>query len=302
MAVKGAGKKDILDELRGNASLWKVLLEDAPIGTFLVDKGYVIQYANPTLAKRLQKPVKGLVGKRCHEVLFGNEQPCKDGSQTCPTATALKGAKIAGPGTFRRQTQAGNHEYLKVHAHPVLDEAGKPLYAVEFIQDVTSDTLLEDYRQEAALRDSLTGLYNRQGFNHLLEREMKRTKRQGHPLSLCLIDLDTFKDYNEKNGEKAGDALLEQLSGILVAQTRIEVDSICRLQADTFALVLPEASHEQALRIGRRIRRAAEEAKLLIPFSMALSESEAPENADAFYRRTADLLFQAKKSGGNQTL
>jgi diguanylate cyclase (GGDEF)-like protein len=302
MAAKGAGKKDILEELKGNASLWKALLEEAPIGIFLVDKGYVIQYANPTLTKRLQKPVKGLVGNRCHEVLFGNKQPCKDDSRTCPAAAALKGAKIAGPATFRRQTQAGSHEYLQVHAHPVSDEAGKPLYAVEFIQDVTSDTLLEDYRQEAALRDSLTGLYNRQGFNHLLEREMKRTKRQGHPLSLCLIDLDTFKDYNEKHGEKAGDTLLEQLSGILVAQTRIEVDSLCRLQADTFALVLPEASHEQALRIGRRIRRAAEKAKLPIPFSMALCESEASEDADAFYHRTADVLFQAKKSGGNQTL
>jgi len=302
MVAKGAGKKDILDELEGNASLSKALLEGAPIGIFLVDKEYSVRYVNPALVKRLKKPVKGILGKKCHDVLFGNKRPCKDGSETCPTAAALKDAKIAGPATFRRQTQEGNQEVLQVHAHPVPDEAGKPRYAVEFIQDVTPDTLLKDYREEAALRDALTGLYNRQGFNHLLGREMKRTKRQGHPLSLCLIDLDTFKDYNEKNGEEAGDALLEKLSGILVGQTRTEVDSLCRLQADTFALVLPEASHEQALRIGRRIRRVAEETKLPISFSMAICESEGSEDADAFYHRTADVLFQAKKSGGNQTL
>ena len=175
---------------------------------------------------------------------------------------------------------------------------------IEFPPEVIDpvDMALEEYREEAALRDALTGLYNRQGFTLLLGREMKRTKRQGHPLSLCLIDLDTFKDYNERNGEEAGDALLEQLSSILVAQTRVEVDSLCRLQADTFALVLPEASHEQALRIGRRIRRAAEEGKLPILFSMAICESEGSEDADAFYHRTTDVLFQAKKGGGNQTL
>ena len=101
MVAKGAGKKDILDELKGSASLWKALLEEAPIGIFLVDKGYVIQYANPTLTKRLQKPVRGLVGKRCHEVLFGNEQPCKDGSKTCPAEAALKGTRTAPPAKNR---------------------------------------------------------------------------------------------------------------------------------------------------------------------------------------------------------
>jgi diguanylate cyclase (GGDEF)-like protein/PAS domain S-box-containing protein len=302
MVAKGAGKKDILDELGGDASLSKALLEGAPIGIFLVDKGYAIRYVNPALVEWLKKPAKGLLGKKCHEVLFGNKKPCKDGSQTCPTAAALKDARMAGPATFPRQTQAGSKEVLQVHAQPVPNATGTPRYAVEFIQDVTPDILLKDYREEAALRDALTGLYNRQGFHHLLGREMKRTKRQGHPLSLCLIDLDTFKDYNEKKGEEAGNALLEKLSGILVAQTRIEVDSSCRLQADTFALVLPEASHEHALRIGHRIRRAAEETKLPISFSMAICEAEGSEDADAFYHRTADVLFQAKKSGGNQTL
>ena len=105
-----------------------------------------------------------------------------------------------------------------------------------------------------------------------------------------------------KKGGEAGDGLLEQLASILVAQTRIDVDSLARLQADTFALILTEASHEQALRIGLRVRRAAEEAALATSFSMAICESNTAEEADAFYERTMDLLFQAKKAGGNRTL
>lgn len=302
MAAKRAEKTDLLDELKGDISALKALLEGAPIGIFLVDREYVIQYVNPVLGQWLQKSEKEVSGKKCHEVLFGNKQPCKEGAETCPATGALRSAKISGPATFLRQAPAGKQQYLRVHSHPILDKAGKPRYAVEFIQNVTSETLLKDYRDEATLRDPLTGLYNRQGFNHFLERELKRTKRQGHPLSLCLIDLDSFKDFNEKKGEKAGDALLAQLADILVAQTRIEVDSLCRLQADTFALILPEASHDQALRIGRRIHRAAQKAREPIAFSMAICESEDSEDADAFYHRTTEALFQVKKSGGNKIL
>lgn len=302
MAPKGVGTVDPFEKLKGNASLCKALVDGAPIGVFLVDPKYAVRHVNPVLVKWLNKPAKEILGRKCHEVLFGNEQPCKDGKATCPAASVFSSAKVRGPATFLRNARSGKRQYLQIHAHPVLNQAGEPRYAVEFIQDVTSERLLKDHKEEAALRDPLTGLYNRQGFNHLLRREHKRTKRQGHPLSLCLIDLDSFKDYNEKKGEAAGDALLEGLTEVLLAQTRIEVDSLARLQADTFALILPEASHSQALRIGQRIRQAAERARLPVSFSMAVCESEDPEDADAFYHRAADVLFQAKKSGGNKTL
>jgi diguanylate cyclase (GGDEF)-like protein len=302
MAAKGAENSDLLDALQGDASLATTLLEGAPIGIFLVDKEYAVQYLNPVLARWIGKPIEEVVGGKCYEILFGNEQPCTDPETSCPAAEALASGRAAGPVTLLRQAPGVRGQYLKVHSHPVVDGTGSSPCALEFVQDVTSERLLKDYREEAALRDPLTGLYNRQGFNHLLERERKRTKRQGHPLSLCLIDLDSFKDYNEKKGEKAGDALLGRLAEILLAQTRVEVDSLCRLQADTFALILPEATHAQAVRIGQRIRRGGKEANLPISFSMAICESEDPEDAEAFYHRTAEVLFQAKKSGGNRTL
>lgn len=302
MMAKNAWKNDLLAELNGDASFIKALLEGPPIGIFLVDRKYAIQYMNPVLAKWIGNPANEVSGKKCYEVLFGHKHPCGNGERPCPAAEALDSARVAGPVTLRREGPEGRQQYLQVSSHPVLDDSGIPSCAAEFIQDVTSDRLLKDYKGEAALRDPLTGLYNRQGFNHHLGREFKRTNRQGHSLSLCLVDLDSFKDYNEKNGEKAGDALLVQLAGILVAQTRIEVDALCRLQADTFALILPEASHAQALRIGTRVRRAAEKARLPMSFSMAICQAQDPEGADVFYHRAADILFQAKKSGGNKTL
>jgi diguanylate cyclase (GGDEF)-like protein/PAS domain S-box-containing protein len=302
MTNKGTETKDLLDELKGNASMWKSLLEESPIGILLIDRDYRIRYLNPVLAGWLRRPAEEVLGKKCHVSLFGSEQPCKEGPETCPATAVLSSTEVSGPATFGRQGQGGEKKYFRIDAQPVPDDSGTPLYAVSFILDVTAEKLLKDCREDAVLRDPVTGLYNRQGFNLLLGRERKRTRRQGHPLSMCLIDIDSFKDYNEKKGEEAGDRLLEQFADILVSQTRVDVDSLARLQADTFALILPEASHEQALRIGLRVRGAVEKAAPEMSFSMAVRESDNAEDEDTFYHRTMDVLFQAKKAGGNQTL
>jgi diguanylate cyclase (GGDEF)-like protein len=302
MAARDSQDGEGLSEgLTGGAPLAQALLEGAPVGILLVDREYAVRYANPVIRKWIGQPKTELIGARCYEILFGNKQPCRDGDKTCPSARVFGHSGFGGPVTFQRQGREGAPQVLRIHAHPVPDKAGEAFLAAEFIQDVTSEALLSDQREEAALRDPLTGLYNRQGFHLLLGRELGRTRRQGHPLSLCLIDLDSFKDYNEKNGEEAGDKLLVRFAGILLQQTRVEVDVPCRLEADRFALVLPEASHAQAVRIGDRIRSAAEEGGVPIAFSMAVCGRKEPEDADAFFRRSADLLFQAKKTGGNKT-
>ncbi len=301
MAATDPETNDVLEGL-GGVSLVQALLEGAPTGLLLVDEQYSIRYANPAFLKWVRQSNREAIGQKCYTILFGHEKPCEDGGAGCPAAATLGSGRPAGPVTFLRQTPAGRKQYLRVHAHPVPSGPGSPSQAVAFIQDVTSEKLLKDYKEEASLRDPLTGLYNRQGFDHLLKREFKRTRRQGHPLSLCLIDLDAFKDYNDKKGQKTGDALLTRLAGILVAQTRVGVDALCRLQADTFALILPEASHDQALGIGHRIRHAAEEDRIPISLSMAIRQPEDSEAPDAFYHRTADALFQAKKNGGDKIL
>ena len=84
------------------------------------------------------RPDKEVLGKKCHEVLFGNKQPCMEGTETCPTTAALSSAKIGGPATFLRQAQAGKQQYLRVHSQPIRDAGGAPRYAIEFIQDGSS--------------------------------------------------------------------------------------------------------------------------------------------------------------------
>lgn len=302
MAAQKGDQKNLLSRIEGNPSVWEALLDGTPVGILVVDEAYRVQFVNGTMCEWLGVPSATAVGTKCHQLVYGREIPCGSEGGECPVHDVFRTGRAGGPDRFRRQPAGEREQHLQVMAYPVLDDAGKPAFAMEFLTDVTADVLLETYREEANLRDFLTGLYNRQAFNRYIVRELRRTVRQGHPFSLCLVDLDSFKDYNEKEGEQAGDALLARFGALLTRHTREAVDRVCRLEADTFAILLPEVSSDHARRVAERVFLTAEEARIPLSFSMAICEAEQEEDADALYHRATESLFEAKKGGGNRIL
>jgi len=208
----------------------------------------------------------------------------------------------AGPAEFSLAREGSSPiRVLSVCSFPILDKQGQTATALEFVQDVTPHRLLSEYREELALRDPITRLYNRRAFHLFLDRERNRARRQGHSLSLCLIDIDSFKDYNEHNGELEGDKLLNTMGGLLRSCTRREVDSVFRLEADTFSLLIPETESQAATKIRNRIRAAEQETSFPVPFSLAICVADETESGDEFYHRAAEALYLAKKTGKDQT-
>ncbi len=292
----------LLHTLQNNRSFSKALVEGTPAGILVVDRDYRILDLNPRMEEWIGKPQDQVIGQKCHEVLFQSEEPCPLSPQSCPAMHTLDTSEPSPKILRTLQGEEGRRQELEIQAYPVLDESGDPLYALEFIQDVTSSVLLKKYQEEAALRDPLTGLYNRKAFHIFFERGLYRAHRQGHPFSLALIDFDSFKDFNEKQGDDAGDDLLQKMGKLLLMTTRREVDTVFRLEADRFALTLPETRHEQACQIGDRIRMVEVQKKFPMTFSMAICQAEEQENPSALFHRVGEELFQAKKSGGTRIL
>jgi len=294
------------DELVGqflqNPRFFEALFEGSGSGILVLDAECRILAMNRTLSEWVQVSQQQLGTLKCHEALFGSVEPCRQGRTVCPAARALDSLKPEGPAHLPARLREGKEQYLECRAFPLVDLKGQVQTVVEILRDVTSEKLLFAYQEEANHRDPLTGLYNRRAFHLFLSREIKRAQRQSDTLSVCLLDLDSFKDYNEKWGNEAGDELLISMARILVAQTRREVDSAFRLQADTFSLVLPEADYEQALRVSERIRLAAASAGPAVTLSVAICQAEAGETPDSLYHRAADRLYRAKKSGGSRIL
>ncbi|WP_295958457.1 diguanylate cyclase [Rhodoferax sp.] len=106
-------------------------------------------------------------------------------------------------------------------------------------------SILQSLLQEQAIRDPLTGLFNRRYLDETLARDLSRARREGHTLALTLLDLDGFKRINDTYGHIAGDQVLKTLSAQLNKGAR-QTDTICRFGGEEFLIVLPKMSLEQA--------------------------------------------------------
>lgn len=111
---------------------------------------------------------------------------------------------------------------------------------------------LQNQLREQAIRDPLTGLYNRYCLDEMLDREMKRSRRYGHTIGLLMIDVDKFKEINDRYGHLAGDWTLKAVSAHLRAQVRV-MDSVVRYGGDEFLVIMPETSAPATDAAKRRI-------------------------------------------------
>lgn len=108
-----------------------------------------------------------------------------------------------------------------------------------------------------AMTDVISGLANRRAFDEILEAEITRASRYSQPISLIILDLDSFKEYNDKWGHPAGDVRLKEIADLLRANVR-DPDMAARYGGEEFALILPNTSKGGAIRLAERLRQSAE--------------------------------------------
>jgi diguanylate cyclase (GGDEF)-like protein len=160
-----------------------------------------------------------------------------------------------------------------------------------------------DYRErlEQAIRDPLTGLYNRRFLLEALEKETSRTERYGSEASLVLFDVDDFKQVNDTHGHAAGDAVLRAIAEVAEQCVRPS-DSFARIGGEEFALLLPETGQLEALLVAERIRTAVSRREILPDRRVTLSGGVASCPGDAstvqdLQRRADAALYWAKRNG-----
>ena len=160
--------------------------------------------------------------------------------------------------------------------------------------------------QRAAVTDSLTGLLNRRGLEDRLAEELARCRRNGHELSLVMIDCDGLKAVNDSGGHALGDAVLQRVAECLRDHKRM-ADVAGRLGGDEFVVLLPETGAGDALGIAERFRRELSATPLAggtrITAAFGVSNFPADGDTPAALLRVADrTLYAAKQGGGNRTL
>jgi diguanylate cyclase (GGDEF)-like protein len=160
--------------------------------------------------------------------------------------------------------------------------------------------------------DGLTGLYNHRLFQEKLQQEISRRGRTLKPLSLMMLDIDHFKQYNDNFGHQAGDAVLKKLSDIISNQTRCyTIDTCCRYGGEEFAIIMPELESEQAVKVANRLKKAVEEAvfiitdtklesKVTISVGVASVSGDEEVTPEELVKKADDALYLSKRNGRNQ--
>ncbi len=161
--------------------------------------------------------------------------------------------------------------------------------------------------QELSITDSLTQLLNRRYFLERLDEEINRAREFNLEFSFLMVDIDHFKDYNDRFGHLAGDIVLRQTSRIIKKSTR-QIDLVGRYGGEEFSILLPETSKQGAYLAAERIRKSLEAKKikaydesLNVTISIGLCSFPKDAKTEDEIIDKADLaLYQAKNKGRNQ--
>lgn len=196
---------------------------------------------------------------------------------------------------------------------PAFLAMGFVLYAARQIKELEAEIKKRGEAEKALLKsekrlralsitDELTGLYNARSFFDELQKEIKRLERYQKPLSLVFLDVNHFKDYNDKYGHLEGDQALRIIAQIIQSCMR-GADSAYRYGGDEFAAILPETGEEGAAIVAERINTMVKSRKLYptpeiavsISISFGIAEYIPGEEKEAFVKRADMNMYVTKK-------
>lgn len=167
------------------------------------------------------------------------------------------------------------------------------------------DRMIKDLKR-LTIEDSLTGLYNSRHFFQQLDKEIERSDRYLHPLSLIFIDIDNFKRINDNYGHMIGDKVLSLIAKKIESCLRIN-DTAYRFAGDEFTIILPETASGKAKVVAERILAKFDDEPIMvngksmpkISVSIGIAEHQRNEEIQQFVHRADITMYEAKKASGN---
>ena len=189
------------------------------------------------------------------------------------------------------------------------DYLAKPVDAEELLARVRVHLRHAHRHQELARRavvDPLTGLLNRAGILSVLRRARDRAERTGEPLSILAVDVDRFKELNDRHGHHAGDGALRQIARALVDGVRLD-DHVGRIGGDEFVVVVPDGGDAGARALAERLRTLpltrleieGSEA-IVMTLSIGVATLEAGESLDSLLQRADGAMYLDKRDHQGQ--
>jgi len=218
----------------------------------------VMRYTSPSTFRVLGWKPEEMTGKVAQDFILAEDMPV--------LAAAI--VRIFEPdvqsetATVRMRKKDGSTAWMEMNARLVRDAStGEPTEYVTVMRDITERKILEEQLSALSLTDGLTGLSNRRAFDEALDREWKRTLREGSQISLLLLDIDHFKEFNDHYGHQVGDDCLRAVAASLKGAVRA-ADVIARYGGEEIAVIPAATDTAGAVEVAEKARSAIEALRL----------------------------------------
>ncbi len=291
------------DALRESEARFRAAIDASPDGFVITDtQGRIAMVSPAFLRMRGCAQARDMLGHVNFE-FFASE----DGDFCRSYLPLILAGKAPGPGAFRLRRVDGS--LMDVESNGVLfhDAEGTPAGLLFIVRDITERKRLEATLLHQATTDELTGVANRRHFLNLAAHELKRAARLRQPLALAIIDLDYFKQVNDRYGHAAGDQALKTFTTLCRHYGR-DIDVLGRFGGDEFVLLMPGCNGQQASAALERLRAAVAAQPLaydgqaiVITISVGIAwVALEPVSLDALLRRADQALYESKRAGRNR--
>ena len=291
------------EALETSEERFRQLFEEAGIGMAVVSPEAEMLEVNPAFVEMLGYEAEEVQGRTFMEITHPEDRQ-KDEEEY----RRLKRGEVTSYQLEKRYLRKdGEMIWGRLTASAITDSDGEMLYTLGMIENITARKEAEEELVYRAEHDSLTGLYNRETFERRLASRLKVARRRSEsPFALMFMDLDGFKQVNDRFGHSAGDTLLRQIADRLSGVLR-SGDEIARMGGDEFAVLLDEVSgREEATHVARRIQRALGvplrvDEEIVYPSASLgfVLEAEEYSDPDAVLREADGAMYQVKDAGGS---
>jgi len=196
--------------------------------------------------------------------------------------------------------------YLAADGLRELDRERFYILSQQFLLGIKRAILYEDV-QELAIIDTLTNVFNRRYYLKRFKEELERSKKFNYVFSCLMIDIDYFKDFNDRYGHIVGDAILRELSSTIKENIR-QIDLMGRYGGEEFSIILSETDKDAAKFAAERIRRAIQDKRIRVydeelKVTVSIGVSTFPgdgKDIEKLIDRADSALYQAKQAGRNK--
>lgn len=279
------------DLLRAKEYL-EAILESSTDAIMTTDIRGRIVYWSPGAEHLLGLPAAEVVGRPAREFYAGGREEAERIQRRLLVEKRFSDLETVLVGAGGRPVP------VSMSASLIRDRRGAVIGTLGIAKDISRRMELERRLRELSITDELTGLFNQRHFNDRLASEVRRAGRTGQDLSVVMVDLDRFKEANDRFGHVYGNKILRAAADLMRAAIRKDVDMAFRYGGDEFALLMPGASRAAAERIGERLAKAVPHQPYarLVTLSVGVATLRAKETPESLLKRADRRMYAAKRA------